>query len=187
MRSLQSYKAERAKAELDDRDTRSRSDARNERIAASDRLMALGEKLCALPEKQFKKLELPDAVRDVVADARLIESPPARARQMKLVRKELRDGDADTIERRLEEMLYPLARGPKKTPKVEPVFELYERLHTGGDAAIHEFCAEQPELDPAQLRQLFRAAAKQRTAQPDVAPAKLPQVRKVLDRLRKFA
>lgn len=186
MRSLQSIKAERAKADLDDRDTRSRSDARTERIAASDRLLALGEKLCALSEKQFKKLELPDAVRDVVADARLIESPPARARQMKLVRKELRDGDADTIERRLEELLYPAVRGPKP-PKADPVLELYERLQAGGDAAIHEFCAEQPELDPAQLRQLFRAAAKQRTAQPDVDVAKLPQVRKVLDRLRKFA
>lgn len=186
MRSLQSIKAERAKAELDDRDTRSRSDARNERIAASDRLMALGEKLCALPEKQFKKLELSDAVRDVVADARLIDSPPARARQMKLVRKELRDGDADGIERKLEEMLKPSAH-VVKAPKIDLAFELYERLQQGGDASIHEFCAEQPEVDAQELRSLFRAAAKQRSAQPDAVASKLPAVRKVLDRIRKFA
>jgi ribosomal 50S subunit-associated protein YjgA (DUF615 family) len=186
MRSLQSIKAERAKAELDDRDPRSRSDARNERIAASDRLMALGEKLCALPEKQFKKLELSDAVRDVLADARLIDSPPARARQMKLVRKELRDGDTDDIERKLDELLNPLLHAPK-APKVDPAFQLYERLHEGGDTAIHEFCAQQTDIDATQLRALLRAAAKQRTTQPDTAPAKLPTVRKVMDRLRKFA
>jgi ribosome-associated protein len=186
MRSLQSIKAERAKAELDDRDPRSRSDARNERIAASDRLMALGERLCALPEKQFKKLELSDAVRDVVADARLIDSPPARARQMKLVRKELRDGDADGIERKLEELLNPLAHAPKEA-KIDPVWELYERLQLGGDVAIHAFCAEQPDIDVPQLRMLLRAAAKQRGAQPEVVAAKLPAVRKVMDRLRKYA
>lgn len=185
MRSLQSIKAERAKAELDDRDTRSRSDARNERIAASDKLMALGEKLCALPEKQFKKLELSDAVRDVVADARLIDSPPARARQMKLVRKELRDGDADAIAQKLEALLHPPVR-VATAPRTDPVWDLYERLHGGGDPAIHDFCAEQPDLDAVQVRALFRAAAKQRASQPEVAAAKLPAVRKVLDRLRKF-
>jgi ribosomal 50S subunit-associated protein YjgA (DUF615 family) len=148
--------------------------------------MALGEKLCALPEKQFKKLELSDAIRDVVADARLIDSPPAKARQMKLVRKELRDGDADAVERNLEELLHPARHAPK-APAVDPVLELYERLHAGGDGAIHDFCVDKADIDVAQLRALFRAAAKQRDAEPEAIRTKLPAVRKIMDRLRKFA
>lgn len=185
MRSLKSIKAERAKAELDDRDPRSRSDARDERLAHSDRLMTLAKTLCEMPEKQLSRLELTELVAEAVASGRLIDSPNAFKRQLKLIRKELGDADYEAIERQLDAQ----AQGPRapKVPKVDLAFVLYERLNEGGNDALFAFCAEHPELDAGQMRLLFRAADKQRKELRDTPPAKLPTVRKVLDKLRRYA
>src|SRR5690606_23620440 len=157
MRSLKSIKAERAKAELDDRDTRSRSDARTERLAHADRLMTLATTLCELPEKQLKALELPELVADAVVSGRLIESPNALKRQMKLIRKELGDVDYEAIEKKIDALQSPGRHAPKP-PKSDPSFELYERLIAGGNDALYSFCSAHPELDITELRSLFRAA-----------------------------
>jgi ribosome-associated protein len=186
MRSLKSIKAERAKAELDDRDPRSRSDARTERLAHADRLMTLANTLCELPEKQLKTLELPDLVADAVNSGRLIESPNALKRQMKLIRKELGDADYEAIERQVEVVQNPGRQAPK-APKVDLTFVLYERLVEGGNDALFAFCGEHPELDITELRSLFRAADKQRKELRETPPAKLPNVRKLLDKLRRYA
>lgn len=186
MRSLKSIKAERAKAELDDRDPRSRSDARDERLAHADRLMTLAQTLCDLPEKQLKALELPDLVADAVTSGRLIESPNALKRQMKLIRKELGDADYAAIEKQVEIVQNPGRHAPK-APKVDVTFELYERLAQGGGEALFTFCEQHPELDVTELRSLFRAAEKQRKDLRDTPPHKLPNVRKVLDKIRRYA
>ncbi len=185
MRSLKSIKAERAKAELDDRDPRSRSDARGERLAHADRLMTLAKTLCDLPEKQLKALELPDLVSDAVTSGRLIESPNALKRQMKLIRKELGDVDYEAIEKKVEVLQNPGRQAPKP-PKVDVTLELYERLVDGGNDGLFEFCAQHPELDITELRSLFRAAEKQRKELRETPPAKLAAVRKVLDKLRRY-
>lgn len=186
MRSLKSIKAERAKAELDDRDPRSRSDARTERLAHSDRLMTLAKSLCELPEKTLRRLELPELVADAVASGRLIESPNAFKRQLKLIRKELGDADYEGIERSMEAAVSPDPRAPQPV-KIDPSFVLYERLVEGGNEALHQFCEEHPDLDAGQLRTWIRAAEKQRKELRDTPPTKLPNVRKVLDKLRKYA
>lgn len=186
MRSLKSIKAERAKAELDDRDTRSRSDARTERLAHAERLMTLATTLCGLPEKQLKSLELPELVADAVVSGRLIESPNALKRQMKLIRKELGDVDYEAIEKQVDALQSPGRQAPKP-PKIDPTFELYERLAAGGGDALFAFCSAHPELDVTELRSLFRAADKQRKEQKDTPAAKLANVRKVLDKLRRYA
>lgn len=186
MRSLKSIKAERAKAELDDRDLRSRSEARDERLAQADRLMTLAQTLCALPDKQLKALQLPDLVADAVTSGRLIESPNALKRQMKLIRKELGDADYEEIERQVDLVQNPGRQAPK-APKVDLTFELYERLVAGGNEGLFEFCASHPELDITELRSLFRAADKQRKELRDTPPAKLASVRKLLDKLRRYA
>ncbi len=187
MRSLKSIKAERAKAELDDRDPRSRSDARGERLAHSDRLMTLAKTLCEMPEKLLNRLELPDLVADVVSSGRLIESPNAFKRQLKLIRKELGDTDYEAIERRLDALQNPSHHQAPLPPKVDLAFVLYERLNEGGNDALHVFCEQHPDLDAGQLRTLLRAADKQRKELRDTPAVKLPAVRKVLDKLRKYA
>lgn len=186
MRSLKSIKAERAKAELDDRDLRSRNDARDERLAHADRLMTLAQTLCDLPEKQLQKLELPDLVADAVASGRMIESPNALKRQMKLIRKELGDADYEAIEAQVEAVQNPGRQAPK-APKVDLALELYTRLAAAGDEGLFGFCGEHPELDATQMRSLFRAAEKQRKESPDSPPGKLAAVRKVVDKLRRYA
>jgi ribosomal 50S subunit-associated protein YjgA (DUF615 family) len=187
MRSLKSIKAERAKAELDDRDPRSRSDARDERLAHADRLMTLAKTLCEIPEKTLRNLELPELVADAVGNGRLIDSPNAFKRQLKLIRKELGDTDYEAIEDRLAGLQNPSHHAGPKPPKVDAAFELYERLALGGNEALFTFCEQHPELDGGQLRTLLRAADKQRKELRDTPPAKLPAVRKVLDKIRKYA
>ena len=185
MRKLQDIHAERARAEADDRDTRSRSDARTERLAASDRLMTLGRTLGELPEKQLRKLDLPELLADAVNDLRRIESAPARHRQLKIVRRHLAHVDVDRLEQTIESVIHPV--GPsKRPPKVDKVAELYERLRSGGDQAVFDFCSEHSDLDRVELRGLLRTAEKQRLAKPDEAPTKLGAVRRVLDRLRRY-
>jgi ribosomal 50S subunit-associated protein YjgA (DUF615 family) len=186
MRSLKSIKAELAKAELDDRDPRSRSDARDVRLAHADRLMTLANTLCELPEKQLKTLELPELVAEAVKSGRLIESPNALKRQMKLIRKELGDVDYEAIEKKVDAVQNPGRHAPKAV-KVDLAFVLYERLLAGGNEALFAFCSDHPELDVTEFRSLFRAADKQRKELRDTPPAKLPNVRKVLDKLRRYA
>ena len=186
MRKLQDINAERARAEADDRDPRSRSDARSERMAESDRLMRLARTLCELPEKQLRKLELPELVADAVHDARCIDSPSARNRQLKIVRRHLGQVDVERLEQTVESVIHPV--GPlKQPPKVDKVLELYEQLRAGGDQAVFDFCSAHTELDRTELRTLLRAAEKQRLAKPEIAPGKLPSVRRLLDRLRRYA
>lgn len=184
MRKLSDIFAERARAQEDDRDTRSRSDARTERLTEAERLLRLARELCELSDKQLRRLELPELVADAVADARVIDSPPAHARQLKIVRRHLRQVDVDALERALEGEVRP-ARVTGAV--VDKVVALYEKLSTEGDQAVFDFCNAHPDLDHGELRTLLRAAEKQRLSKPDVAPLKLSAVRRVIDRLRRYA
>ena len=104
VRKLSDILAERAKAETDDRDLRSRSDARLERKRSEAALAELARVMLEINERQLAKLELPEALHDAVVEARAMRSPRARDRALRVVRKELRAGDAAAIEARLGEV-----------------------------------------------------------------------------------
>ena len=125
-------------------------------------------------------------VADAVASGRMIESPNALKRQMKLIRKELGDADYEAIEVQVEAVQNPGRQAPK-APKVDLAFELYAKLSAAGDEGLFAFCSEHPELDSTQMRGLVRAADKQRKESPDSPPGKLAAVRKVVDKLRRYA
>jgi ribosomal 50S subunit-associated protein YjgA (DUF615 family) len=101
VRKLTNILAEQAKAEADDRDLRSRSDARLERKQSEAALFQLALSLCAVNERQLAQLELPEATLDAVREVRAMRTPRARERALRVVRRELRDGDPSAIETRL--------------------------------------------------------------------------------------
>jgi ribosome-associated protein len=100
-RKLTDILAERAKAEADDRDLRSRTDARLERKHSEAALADLARAMVAVNDRQLALLELPEALLDAVLEARAIRSPRARDRALRVVRRELRAGDSAAIQARL--------------------------------------------------------------------------------------
>ncbi len=155
MRRLAAYLADKDKRELDDRELTSRSDLKKERKEAENAFAELALALCVCSDKQFKRLELPEALRHVILEARSIESPPARDRALRLVRRELRNGDAEAARRQLESLNKPK---PKIAPQILDVW--LERLISQGEPALNEFIEEHPGADRQQLRGLLRNAQK---------------------------
>jgi ribosome-associated protein len=143
--------AEQAMRDADQSDLSSRSDARRARLGSEAALIDLGEKLIGLNQRQLAKLELPELLLQALGTAAAIDSPPARARAMKLVRRELRVGDEAAIRRRLQEL-----DGPGRPPAPGPVEQWSDRLLAEGAPAIEAFLQQCPSAERQQLRALLR-------------------------------
>ncbi len=101
MRKLSDLLAERRRADEDDRDLRSRSDARRERKQREADLAELADALVEISGRQLEALELSPELADAVLEARSIRSPVAKKRALRLIRRELRGGDAASVQARL--------------------------------------------------------------------------------------
>jgi ribosomal 50S subunit-associated protein YjgA (DUF615 family) len=106
VRSLTDILAAQRKCEEDDRDLRSRSDARRERKRREAGWAELGEALVNLSLRRLEQCALPEGLRDAVLEARAIRSPAARMRALRLVRRELRACD-EAVTALLTEQLRP--------------------------------------------------------------------------------
>lgn len=182
MRKLRDIVAEREKAAQDDRDLRSRTDARTERKREADTLIDLAVALTSLTPKQLRGLDLGDQVLSTVLDAQLIDSAPARNRQHKLIRRALNDVDAEAIARRVEALRSPTRANPapvSKTTLRRRANEAKARaLVEGGDPAIDALAAAHPELDRSRLRQLVRNLKRE--------PGSAPALRRVVEVIARF-
>ena len=74
-----------------DEDLTSRSDIKRARKVKEEALARLAKELVGLGERTLAKLELPEDVLDPVVDAQRIQSPIALERQLRVVRRALRD------------------------------------------------------------------------------------------------
>jgi len=155
VRSLSAYLADQRQRNTDDRDLTSRSDRRKERKESEETYAKLARELCECSDKQLKRLDLPDLLRNCVLDARRIESPSAKDRALRLVRRELRNGDADAIIQQVERLKNPKVQA---TPKLE--LEWAERIVREGELALNEFIVRFPNAQRQQLTQLLRNVKK---------------------------
>jgi ribosome-associated protein len=137
----------------DDRDLRSRTDARKERKSEEESLAHLAEQLVDLSPHGLSALELPEDVLGAVLEAQRISSAAARNRQLRVVRRTLRENDSGAIRQRIEALVHP--PGP---PDLERSIaaEWTDRLIAEGDEALTALIAEFPEADRQRLRQLVR-------------------------------
>ena len=155
MHKLSHYLADQAKRELDDRDLPSRSDLRKQRKQSEQAYAELARALCDCTNKQLSRLVLQDALLEVVLQARRIESPGARDRALRLVRRELRGGDSEDVRRQLDAVLHPVSKVSQ-----QQIEGWVNRLLADGDPAIEEFIAAHSNADRQQLRGLVRSVAK---------------------------
>lgn len=169
MPTLKAILAEQARVEADTGDLTSRGDARRAQAEVEKAMMRLSSQLAELNDRRLAALELPDSLLDAIHSARIIESPRARERQLRIVRRELRDIDwlalRDRVESLLRHGVLPRARpasiaGESTSPPVAADGAWLLRLLGGGAEALESFLAECPNADRTHLRQLIQAVRK---------------------------
>ena len=155
MRNLAAYLADERKRALDDRDLTSRSDLSKARKEAEADFAQLARALCDCTVKQFNRLQLPQALQNVVLEARKIESPSAKDRALRLVRRELRNSDAEAIRRQLDAMS---GQARNASPPLSEQWR--DRLISEREPALNDFVDQYPQADRKQLRVLVRNVLK---------------------------
>lgn len=155
MRKLAAYFADQEKRDQDDRVLTSRSDLNKERKQTENAFVELSRSLVECTAKQLARLELPEPLLTIVVEARKIESPPARYRALRLVRRELRAGDADSIRAKFEQLHEPMRAATRSHLE-----HWLERLVAEGEVATSAFIEAHPSGDRQQLRTLQRNVQK---------------------------
>jgi len=160
MRKLASIIAERAHLDADDRDLRSRTDAKEERVATEEALTALAKDLVDTKGAWLEKLGLDERLHDAIKDAQKIKSPIAKNRQMRVVRRELREAaDWQLIRKGLTALA---THGTVGTPRAasKPAREWVQRLLSEGATGLEALLSAFPDADRTHFRQLLRSVEK---------------------------
>jgi ribosomal 50S subunit-associated protein YjgA (DUF615 family) len=138
-------------------DLTSRSDKKRASRVQEEALSRLSRELCALSEKRLGKLALPDDVLEAVLVAQRISSARARERQLRIVRRHLRDGEWGQVRDRLRELT---VHGTVKASAASgEEREWVVRLIGEGNKALDALAEVNPRLDRRHFRQLIRNAA----------------------------
>jgi ribosome-associated protein len=170
-------------AEEEPDDVLSRSDLKRANRVLEETLARLGADLSRLNEKKLGLLELPDDLHEALLALKAMESPRARARQLRLVRRALRDADWSGIQKRLLHLLehgtVPSEAGKRDS---EGTLELawVARLVGEGFAGLDAFLVEFPRADRTHLRQLIRSVER------SSGERRLKAERKLCDAVRGF-
>lgn len=121
-------------------------------------LQELGTELVALDERALDALELPDALREAVLEARRIKHFEARRRQLQYIGKLMRRVDPGPIRAVLDERR---ARARAETAVFRRAEAWRERLLHDPDS-LAQLIAEQPSADQSRLRTLVESARRER-------------------------
>jgi len=127
-------------------------------------VLALAKQLVELPPSRVAKLELPDGVRDEIANVRKITSHIARKRQLGHLAKLMRAQDEDAFAPARAALANDREAGAREAASTHRLEALRERLLAEGDAALSELIAAHPDLDRQHLRALIRQARSEREA-----------------------
>jgi ribosome-associated protein len=156
VRTLKSHQEQRAREEEDTRDLTSRTDKRKILKERESALTDLARRLVTLKDKRLRELELSDPLYDAITAAQVIDSPGALNRQLRRIRFELRDMDADALLQKLVDR----DEGRVLAPAAQQAEEWLTRLLAEGDSALDALLSERPALDRQKLRQLLRSYPK---------------------------
>lgn len=167
-----------------DEDLSSRSDARRANREVEETLSRLAKQLVELRVNLLEKLELPEALFDVIRDAQALRDARAKNRQLRLVRSALRDSDWSLISARTEALLkhgaIPASLTAESPALAARAPEWAARLIGGGNEAIEALVAEYPEADRSHLRNLVREVLKANAERRARAEARLTQAVRLL-------
>ena len=121
-------------------------------------LQGMGEELVALPPDRLARIEMPDALRGAVLEARRLTKHEARRRQMQYIGRLMRDADPAPIREALDAVKGVSARETARQHRLEG---LRARV-LEDETALAEIGAAHPGTDLARLRQLRRNALRER-------------------------
>lgn len=119
-------------------------------------LQALGEALTELPASRLAKLELPEPLRDALAEWRRTRSHEGRRRQMQLIGKLMRQTDDAPI----REAVAAAKLGSAKETLALHEAERWRAELLASDDAITRWLNHYPDTEVQTLRNLVRAARK---------------------------
>ena len=140
-------------------------------------LKQLGEKLVNLTKANLTKVPLDDSLKDAIELAQRLQKE-ARRRQLQYIGKLLRSIDAEPIREALEKIENKHNQQQAMLHKLE---FLRDELVTKGDAALTDLLNEHPSADRQQLRNLIRAAQKEKEQnKPSKAYREIYQILKTL-------
>ena len=126
-----------------------------------DALQELGEELINLSKDSFKKIILPEKLREAVTEARKITSNGAIRRQRQYIGKLMREVDAEPIKLQLDRIK---GISNEHTAWLHQVERWRDRL-LADEAILAEFFDEYPDADLQQIRQLLRNTKREQTQQ----------------------
>ena len=121
-------------------------------------LQDIGEQLVALNKDQLKEVDIPEALRDAILEAKRITKFGAIKRQMQYIGRLMRDVDPAPIIARLEVWS---GKSSQHIAYMHRVERWRERL-LESDSALTELLAEHPGADAQRLRALIRNALKEK-------------------------
>ena len=140
-------------------------------------LKQLGEKLVNLTKANLTKVPLDDSLKDAIELAQRLQKE-ARRRQLQYIGKLLRSIDAEPNREALEKIENKHNQQQAKLDKLEILRDV---LVTKGDAALTDLLNEHPSADRQQLRNLIRAAQKEKEQnKPSKAYREIYQILKTL-------
>ena len=122
-------------------------------------LQSLGEQLTHLSVAQLKKFSLPEELFDAVVQAQQINSRGAHKRQLQYIGRLMRDIDAQPIQQQLDDLQTHSAEAARHFHQLE---QWRERLLSEGNEAVSQLVQQYPDTDIQHLRQLIRAAQKEK-------------------------
>ena len=129
--------------------------SRTQKKKAAQALQKKGEQLVALSDADFALLEIPDELKQAVAEARRITSHEARRRQLQYVGRLMREFDSETIDRALEKIA---SREEARRRQFRMVERWRDELAGGDDARRQWLLATYPQIDAQRLDRLVLAA-----------------------------
>ncbi len=124
-----------------------------------DDLLKLVLYLLELSPGDFDALGLPDDFRGYIIEARKVKAHGARRRQIRYVVQKLASDDVDMIRAKIAGMK---EQRDKRVKSFHIIESLRDRVLAGGDAEIQEVMERFPSADRQQLRNLQRAALKEK-------------------------
>lgn len=140
-------------------------------------LKQLGEKLVNLTKANLTKVPLDDSLKDAIELAQRLQKE-ARRRQLQYIGKLLRSIDAEPIREALEKIENKHNQQQAMLHKLEI---LRDELIAKGDAVLTDLLNEHPSADRQQLRNLIRAAQKEKEQnKPSKAYREIYQILKTL-------
>ena len=128
-------------------------------------ILAFARQLSELPPARLDKLDLPDDVREELADVQRTPSHIAHKRQLAYLAKLMRAHEEGSFASARAALANDRATNAREAALLHRLEDLRERLlGDDGDAALTGFIAAQPGIDHQRLRALIRQSRREREA-----------------------